>query len=343
LHGVFAMAGRPSHPWFYAGKNTWYLWLDGRKVSLGVKGQENKVDALKAWHKLMAGGRPIPEPKAQVSVEQVIDAFLADAKSKVKEVTWIVYERFCRFFKADYGKRNADTLTPALLETWARKPEWSSSTRHDALGILATAFRWAERAGLIARSPLVGIRKPPKASRGSKALISADEHARLVAHADPLFGAFLKLLWLTGARPSEIAGLHAEEIDHVQGLVILLNHKEAHLGKVRIIFLCPEALGIIQGIGRESGLLFPGEDGQQMTAQAIGKRLHRLCIKAGIRNCTPYGYRHTFGTAALTKGIPDAQVAALLGHSGTAMLHKHYSHLTSQSQALREALGRVRE
>src|SRR5262249_12968692 len=31
----------------------------------------------------------------------------------------------------------------------------------------------------------------------------------------------------------------------------------------------PKALDIIKSIGRESGLLFPGEDGQRMTAQAI--------------------------------------------------------------------------
>ena len=38
----------------------------------------------------------------------------------------------------------------------------------------------------------------------------------------------------------------------------------------------------------------------------------------------------------------ESQVAELLGHSGTAMLHKHYSHLGARSQALREALGKVR-
>ncbi|HEY7429059.1 MAG TPA: site-specific integrase [Gemmataceae bacterium] len=163
-----------------------------------------------------------------------------------------------------------------------------------------------------------------------------------MTHADPLFGAYIQLLWLTGARPSEIAGLRAEEIDHAQGVVILTNHKEAHLGKCRVIFLSPEALAIIKNFGREDGLLFPGEDGQQMTAQAIGKRMRRLCVKAGIKNRTPYGYRHSYGTTALANGVPDAQVAALMGHASTAMLHKHYSHLTARSQVLREALGRVR-
>jgi integrase len=53
-------------------------------------------------------------------------------------------------------------------------------------------------------------------------------------------------------------------------------------------------------------------------------------------------YRHTFATDALANGVPDAQVAALLGHSGTAMLHKHYAHLGARAKALRDALDKVR-
>ena len=64
-------------------------------------------------------------------------------------------------------------------------------------------------------------------------------------------------------------------------------------------------------------------------------------MRAGLK-AIAYGYRHTFATDALARGVPDAQVAELLGHSGTAMLHKHYSHLTARSQVLRDALGRVR-
>jgi integrase len=61
-----------------------------------------------------------------------------------------------------------------------------------------------------------------------------------------------------------------------------------------------------------------------------------------VKSCIAYGYRHTFATDALANGVPDAQVAALLGHSGTAMLHKHYAHLGARAKALRDALDKVR-
>ncbi len=55
-----------------------------------------------------------------------------------------------------------------------------------------------------------------------------------------------------------------------------------------------------------------------------------------------YGSRHTYATSALAKGVPGATVAALLGHSSTAVLHRHYSHLTSQANVLRNAAALVR-
>jgi integrase len=70
----------------------------------------------------------------------------------------------------------------------------------------------------------------------------------------------------------------------------------------------------------------------------VRKVRKKLCICEAISN----GYRHGLATDALANGVPDAQVAALLGHSGTAMLHRRYAHLGAQAQALRSALGRIR-
>ena len=54
------------------------------------------------------------------------------------------------------------------------------------------------------------------------------------------------------------------------------------------------------------------------------------------------GYRHGFATDALAHGISDAQVAELLGHTDTSMIHRHYGHLSARSRALKEAPNRVR-
>ncbi|HTU94154.1 MAG TPA: hypothetical protein VMF69_29010 [Gemmataceae bacterium] len=162
------MAGRSSHPWFYAAKNAWYVWHNGKKVALGVRGAANKNGALKAWHRLLANGRgggsplqppetlppPLPPPPAHPAVPQagpkpfagvkaeetsvagVLDAFFADAQGRVGKYTAVHYEKFCRYFKKDHGTLEAEALTADIAEAWARAKPWSNSTRHDALGVL---------------------------------------------------------------------------------------------------------------------------------------------------------------------------------------------------------------
>src|ERR1022692_3131323 len=129
--------------------------------------------------------------------------------------------------------RDAEGMTASEAEAYARKPEWSPSYRNGMLGALVTAYRWAERGQIISRIPLRGIQKPPKASRGAKSLVPAETHARLCEHADAFFRAFLQLLWMTGARPGEIASLNAKALDLANGIVLLSEHKCAHLGKSR--------------------------------------------------------------------------------------------------------------
>lgn len=229
------------------------------------------------------------------------------------------------------------------MTAYTRAKGWKNSTQHDFASALLIAFRWAERQGIIVGNPLKHLRKSPMESRGDKALVSEEAHATLFEAAPDYFKPFLSVLRMTGARPGEVASITTENFDAVNGIVRLMDHKTAHHGKSRIIFLTPEAVALLQQqkAKYEEGYLFRNCYGRAWTKDAIVCVMRRLRKKTGVK-VTAYGYRHTFATDALANGIPDAQVSALLGHSGTAMLHRHYSHLTARSQALKDALNRVR-
>jgi integrase len=348
---------RPSKPWYRASKDTWYATLDGRKVSLKVRGEENEAEAVKAWHRLFANGTPEPMPmpgpkpvaKAGpepegVSIRTVIDAFLADAESRAKAKTMRVYRYFLLPFADAHGKEAAEALTPTQAEAYSRKPAWKPQTRHGFLSTLVTAFRWAERAGIIDRNPLRGVRKPPKASRGMEALVTPEQYAQLLDAATPAFRLFLRVLYASGARPGEVAAITAENFDANAGVVRLAEHKTAYRGKSRVLYLPPETVALLvrQCERYRSGALLRNNNNEPWTENAIGLAMRRTRERAGVPHAIAYGLRHSFATDALERGVPDAHVAELLGHSGTAMLHRHYSHLGARAQALREALGRVR-
>jgi integrase/recombinase XerC len=337
--------GRPSKPWFRKSKNTWYVTIEGRKISLNIKGKENKAEAWKAWHRLMANDRPQQESKREVpTVATLVQAFLADAEGRLKPSTFQTYRCLLSPFTHIYGNLQANQVTPDLATAYTRNRSrpWSQNTRRDFLAVLSTAFRWAERTGLLPMNPLRWLRKPPIESRGSKALLRPEDHARLLEAAPDYFQPFLSLLYLTGARPGEIAAITAENFHEAAGVVILRDHKTARHGKVRILFLCPAAAQLLRQLKVRygAGHLLRNRLGQPWTTNAVVHMMVRLRRKTGIP-VTAYSYRHTYATMALTKGVPDAQVAALLGHSSTTMLHRHYAHLTAQAQLLRAVAAQV--
>jgi integrase len=343
---------RPSRPWYRASKDTWYTTLEGKKVSLGVRGKDNEKEAIQAWHRLFANGTPqpkaeaLPVPMAEpegVNVSKVLSAFLADSEGRVKPKTLHDYRVFLTGFADRFGTLKASALTTTHAEAYARKPTWSGSTQHDFLGILAAAFAWAERTRLIARTPRVGLRKPPKASRGAKTVVSGETVTQLLAHADTEFAALVRFLWLTGCRPSEAGGLTVDDVHWDERCAVLPDHKTAHRGKARVIYLPDEALAVLreQQAEHPRGYLFRRPTGGRWTTHSITQKFARVSRVAGVK-VTAYCLRHSFATDALANGVPDAQVAELLGHSGTTMLHKHYSHLGARAQALREALSKVR-
>jgi len=91
-----------------------------------------------------------------------------------------------------------------------------------------------------------------------------------------------------------------------------------------------------------AGLLFRTRVGNAWTPNGIVKRLLVISERAGFR-VVAYGLgRHSFATAALVNGVPDAMVAGLLGHTGTGMLSRHYSHVTANARAMRDAAERAR-
>lgn len=122
------MARQNEGPWFRSSKDAWYLWQDGKQVSLGVKGKGNREAAFKAWHRLMSNGTAKPEakpkttaeefitttchktiakPEAAVTVKELVDAYLSDVKSRAKRTTHDAYAYFIGKTLAGFGNIDA--------------------------------------------------------------------------------------------------------------------------------------------------------------------------------------------------------------------------------------------
>lgn len=328
----------------------WYVWHAGRQKALGVKGKANRKAAVEAWHRLMAGTRPggpppaATVPEAPPCLRDLLTEFLRDREGVVKANTHGAYRDCLKPVVDALGSVAASELKPETLVRWSARQGWSDSTRHNVLGAVATAFRWAHAGGVVPVNPLAGLKRPPKASRGANAVVPADSFAKLYGAATPALRALLTLLRETGARPSELSRLTAGDVDFPNAVATLRDHKTARTtGKPRLVFLSAAALTVLleRAEACPAGPLLRNARGGAWTKDGIGLAVRRACKKAGVK-AVAYGFRHSFATDALARGVPDATVAALLGHSSTAMLHRNYAHLTAQAQTMREALSKVR-
>src|SRR5262249_47412640 len=82
-------------------------------------------------------------------------------------------------------------------------------------------------------------------------------------------------------------------------------------------------------------------DAPPFTRVSIIDRFLKLQKKLGMPNLTAVSYRHQFATTMLLNGCDVDTLAELMGNS-TTILRMHYSHLLSDTRALREKLERFK-
>jgi integrase len=353
---VFAMP-RPNAPWFRKSTNSWYSTIDGKKVPLGVRGKENRKPALIAFGELLAGRAPslaalshpalpshgAPSPAGSLKVRELVDRFLAVAAVRLKPATVARYRYDAGVFAKSFGSTPAEQLTGDDFTRWAATLPVSDTSRAISLRSVRAVLGWAAKAKLIRENPARGVPLPKCRARAADVVINETDHAKMLAAATPGFRLVLRVLHATGCRPGEVAKITAENLDAANGVAVIRDHKTDRTGKPRLVFLPPDLAAELAKLATwyGSGPLLRSRKGKPWNGRTITQAMRRLKRRAGVK-CIAYGYRHSFATDALANGVPEAHVAELLGHSGTAMLHKHYSHLGTKAAALRAALGRVR-
>lgn len=152
----------------------------------------------------------------------------------------------------------------------------------------------------------------------------------------------IELLFSTGARVSEIAGLRIEHVQLESGGILIKGKGR----KERIIHVCnaePVALLkkyhalVKEKMKAAGGYFLVNRFNKKLSDQSIRNIVKKLVAKAGInRRITPHVFRHTFATLLLEKDVDIRYIQHLLGHSSimTTQLYTHVNR-AKQKQILR--------
>jgi integrase len=241
------------------------------------------------------------------------------------------------------ARRLAEVRTPKG-DVRAKFVGWGPSMRAAAVTAVKRAFWWAHKQGHIADNPLRDVEKPRPERR--ERIMTPDQVDVVIAAyrpSDP-FRMLLEALRVTGARPGELARAEAKHLELTAGTLALVGKTTRATGRLRVIYLPSGAIDLFRALAERhpSGPIFRNGAGRPWTRKAMSARFARLRERLGMGpEATAYALRHGFATGALERGVPIATVAELLGHTSTAMVAKHYSHLNERREYLRAEAERA--
>jgi integrase/recombinase XerD len=250
------------------------------------------------------------------------------------------YRRDLRRYQAyldELGIESLDDVTEATVTSFlvrlregdAEHPALSSTSAARTVVAVRGFHKFALSDGLATSDPAVSVKPPAPSRRLPKALPLADVEAILDAAgaAGTTLAlrdrALLEVLYGTGARISEAVGLDVDDLDAVDGTVLLRGKG----GKERLVPVGSYALEAVDAYlvrgrpelvaaGKGTPALFLNARGGRLSRQSAWAVLVRAAERAGVtRDVSPHTLRHSFATHLLDGGADVRVVQELLGHA----------------------------
>jgi integrase len=225
---------------------------------------------------------------------------------------------------------------------------FSPTTIKNTITTIQGVLSWAVKSRRIDVHPLPAYDKP--AARSRERVITREEFAALLKHADRNFRRFLLALLSTGCRPGEVRTLLWGWVDIEKELWIIPEHKtitRQRNPRPRTIPVPPRILRMCRRLAlkphKPGDHVFLNKHGKPYTKDCLARKMARLRDRAGIEEkggekIVPHSGRHTFITSHIGQ-VSDIELADVTGHSDPRMLKRYYH---SSPERLRDIGRRLR-
>jgi len=244
---------------------------------------------------------------------------------------------------------NAENLADLELGTlrrWLGAQSESGMSRATLARRAATArafTAWAVREELITADPALRL-KAPKREKSLPGVLQQGQVQRLVAGAESAAAegepmalrnrAMLELLYATGVRVGELAGLDVDDLDPDRRTLRVLGKGN----KERTVpYGLPAALAVDDWLRRGRPALAAAESGPALFLGVRGKRVDQRQVRSVVKGLLdglgdtsatgPHALRHSAATHLLDGGADLRAVQEILGHSSlaTTQIYTHVS------------------
>lgn len=261
-----------------------------------------------------------------------------------------------RYLLPRWGKLRAHALTRADVRAVMREitdagtPVLANLVLAVASAIFSFAVR--EEVGGITANPCHGVTRNPTRSRER---VLSDAELPLFWRAwegiDPVRGAALKVLLLTGQRPGEVAHMRREHIRDGwwempgeaapqvgwPGTKNSMSHRVWLSEPVRDLLA-----GLEDGQGADTGFVFAADARGQRPVSGLDEAMRRICQGLGLEpKVTPHDLRRTHGTCVTALGYGREAMNRIQNHreGGIATVYDRHGY-AAENQQIQEAVAK---
>lgn len=288
------------------------------------------------------------------------------------------YEKdFRRFFEDDlaFGDMRVREVGQREIAPFLRKAIVKYSLTAKAYSNLRTItygiFKYAKEKGYISWSisqTVNDMELPKKTFRkvikeDDEEVFNDDEMEKLLGYLTDrpdILNLGIMLMFCTGVRVGELVALKWSDVvdnsikirrteisykmDNGKNVYEIRDYPKTEAG-IRTVFVPAEFSSIIRRLRLLSGsqeYIF-WEDGQNIKAMQVRKRLYYVCNKAGIRKKSPHKLRKTYVSILLDNGIDKRLVQDVAGHAQISTSERNYHRNRKSDQRKEEILSDIPE
>ena len=251
-------------------------------------------------------------------------------------------------------------IQPLHVRGWVAElsTRLSAGRVRQAHWLLSAIMNTAVEAGLIARTPCIGV-KLPRIARREKLFLSADQVRTLADVIDPRYRTLVLVLAYGGLRWGEAAALRRKHCDLVRSRVHVMESLSDVSGTFYWVptktyqqasvvvpaFLRDLLAAQLRGMPEDpEALLFTAPGGGPLRIENFRRRVWFPALEAASLpgNVRIHDLRHTCAALLIADRAQAKEVQAHLRHSTIAVTFDHYGHLFEQKmQELAEGLDRT--
>lgn len=352
------------------GKDTWQIIIPAGKDAHGkykyasetVHGTKKDAEARLAELLVQARGGKI-QVSSRMTLGEYLDLWYKRYSSTWRPDTQTLYEMVIRnHIKPALGHIRMDKLTPFQVQEWVNSlatKGLANDSVHGYYRVLRSAINQAIETGILAQSPLKGVKPPKRKKQGGRALSEEEVKSFLsVIQGHPRYPLYLTAI-ATGMREGELLGLQWQDVDLEHGVIRVRQQLKARGGVKpprfapvktdrgeRLIPLPPIVTEVLHEYKAEQDrekeaygasyadydLVFTVLGGGAINPRNLVRQFKGLLEKAGLPlDIRFHDMRHSCLTLLAEMGVELKTISEQAGHSDVAFTLRVYGHVLPRS------------